>query len=314
MASRPGIPKFKTHKATENKLLFNVGMQPSSLDSYNCLVLYKVFRDPTDHHQWKTNIVMKELMTRTKNEIMDKLEFSLGDIFPQKLPENQRLLPDVQSVCTSLSSHALPHLKKYFTMDPEGLPIDAFVKVLFKQLLKTYPRLAEPKEAAHTVAILEEFFEQIDINGDTMVDWDEFTSFNIENGMSVTKQADHTNLDVYTVSIVPDPNQENHDLGPLNPIVRMLHIPETKKVLTIQKDSDVINAYSNKGHFVHCLHVGDKTDITQKQNLTVHDLVHIPSKNIIAIACSDNTIYLYEEEVRNRKDRHFRPIPRCRCF
>ena len=297
MAARPGIPKFKTHKVTENKLLFNVGMQPSSLDSYNCLVMFKVYRDAIDHHQWKVNVILKEFMTRTKNEIMDKLEFSLGDIFPQKLPENQRLLRDVQSVCTSLSSHALPHLKKYFNMDPEGLSIDDFVKVLFKQLLKTMPGLANEKEAAHAVAILEELFEQIDINGDTKVDWNEFTSFNIENGMSATKQSDNSNLDEYSVTMAPDQHQHYHDLSPLNPITKMVYIPETKKVLTIQKDSDTINAYSNKGHFTHSLQVGEKSDVTSKAHLTVHDLVHIPTKNLIVIACSDNTIYLYEEEL-----------------
>ena len=41
--------------------------------------------------------------------------------------------------------------------------------MLFKQLLKSLPKLATQKEASHTVAILEELFEQIDINGDEKV-------------------------------------------------------------------------------------------------------------------------------------------------
>ena len=257
-----------------------------------------------------------------------QLEIHLGDIFEQKKPENQRLLPDVQSVCTSLSSHALPHLKKYFTMDPAGLSIRTFVKVIFKQLLKGMPRLAEENEAAHTVAILEELFEQIDINGDTKVDWDEFTSFNIENGMSATKQSDNANLDEYSVTMSQD-HQHNAraqmSIDALHPITNMIYNPETKRVLSIQKDSGVIHAYNNKGVFAHTLTVGEKSDmksnseITKQvrsgrivrnvaaantaalfrpsQHLTVHDLVHIPSNNLIAIVCSDNTIYLYEEEL-----------------
>ena len=145
MASRPGIPTFKTHKIIENRLLFNVGIVPSAEVSNNCLIMYKIYRDHDNHSQWRTNIVMKQCQTRTKSEIMDKLEIHLGDIFEQMKPENQRLLPDVQSICTSLSSHALPHLKKYFTMDSEGLSIRTFVKVIFKQLLKGMPRLAEEK-------------------------------------------------------------------------------------------------------------------------------------------------------------------------
>lgn len=83
----------------------------------------------------------------------------LGDVFPHLLPENQRILPHVPSVCANLSSMALPHLKKYFTIDKEGLEIDQFVKTLFKQLLKSLPGLSRPTEAAHTVAILEEVSE-----------------------------------------------------------------------------------------------------------------------------------------------------------
>ena len=189
-------------------------------------------------------------------------------------------------------------------MDPEGLSIRAFVKVIFKQLLKGMPGLAAPTEAAHTVAILEELFEQIDINGDTKVDWDEFTSFNIENGMSVTKQSDNADLDEYSITISQDQTHYDHSVDSLHPVTNMIYNPETKRVLTIQKDSSVIHAYSNKGVFAHALNVGEKSDLksTQditKQHLTVHDLVFIPSKNLIAIACSDNTIYLYEEQVRS---------------
>ncbi|GMH51681.1 hypothetical protein TL16_g01060 [Triparma laevis f. inornata] len=302
MAIRPGIPLYKTHKIIESRQVFEVGINPSLEVSNNSLIMYKIYRDPENHMRWKTNIVMAQCQTRTKSEIIDKLEIHLGDVFPQKKPENQRLLPDVQSVCTSLSSHALPHLKKYFTMDSEGLSIRAFVKVIFKQLLKTIPGLAAPKEAAHTVAILEELFEQIDINGDTKVDWDEFTSFNIENGMSVTKQSDNADLDEYSVTISQDQSHHDHSVDSLHPITNMIYNPETKRVLTIQKDSSVIHAYNNKGVFAHALNVGEKSDMksTQditKQHLTVHDLVFIPSKNLIAIACSDNTIYLYEEQL-----------------
>jgi hypothetical protein len=148
--------------------------------------------------------------------------------------------------------------RRYFTLDPDGLTIDRFVSVIFKQLRKQIPRLANPREAAHTVAILEELFEQIDINGDTRVDWNEFTSFNIENGMSATNQSTHSRLDEYSISMQPDRSHPPQQVQPLHPLVKMVYVPETKRVYAIQKDFDTINAYTNKGQLAHSLQIGDK--------------------------------------------------------
>lgn len=112
MAVRPGIPKFKTHQVIENSPIFSVGMAPTAEDSYNCLVLYKLYRDETVHTNWRAHVIMSQTTTRTKSEIDSQLSRHISDVFPRLAPENQHALPDVQSVCTNLSSHALPHLKK----------------------------------------------------------------------------------------------------------------------------------------------------------------------------------------------------------
>lgn len=39
------------------------------------------------------------------------------------------------------------------------------------------------------------------------------------------------------------------------------------------------------------------TAAAQKTSVSVHDLVYIPDKSMLVIACSDNTIYMYEEEL-----------------
>jgi len=319
MAARPGVPMFKTHKVVESSTLFNVGMSPKKSDNSNCVVLYKIYRPEGNatnsssgrrdrlmssgaNRGWVSKVVLQEMRIRTITEAITKLGAHLGDVYPHLLPENQRVLPHVPSVCANLSSMALPHLKKYFTVDKEGLGKQQFVKVLFKQLLKGLPKLGTLREASHTVAILEELFEQIDINGDGKVDWDEFTSFNIENGMAATNQTEHSQLDEYSVSLKQDAKFHDNTILPLHPIVKMVNVPHTKKFMTIQKDSNVINCYTNKGVIAHTLVVGDSNSDSggvslTKVSLTVHDLVYIPEKNLVAVACSDNTIYLYEEEL-----------------
>lgn len=55
-----------------------------------------------------------------------------------------------------------PHfVKKYGDATRPGLPIQEFVKILFKQLLSDHPDLGIMKEASHVIALLHELFRQI---------------------------------------------------------------------------------------------------------------------------------------------------------
>jgi len=66
-----------------------------------------------------------------------------------------------------------------------------------------------------------QLFEQIDINGDGKVDWDEFTSFNIQNGMAATKQTEHSAIDEYSIALAQDPSFRDDTVLPLHPIVKI---------------------------------------------------------------------------------------------
>lgn len=81
-----------------------------------------------------------------------------------------RIFPSVNSICNSLSSNALPDLKKIFLAN-DGLPIRDFTRTLFRSLCTVNRRILDPFEAAYTVAMCEELFCQIDFNGDGVVDW-----------------------------------------------------------------------------------------------------------------------------------------------
>ena len=119
MATRPGVPMFKTHKVLDSSSLFNIGMSPHISDNSNCLVMYKLYRaDEKDIKKsqgakaWGSKVILKEMRVRTITDAINKMDDYLGDVFPHKLPENQRILGTVPSVCSNLSSMALPHLKK----------------------------------------------------------------------------------------------------------------------------------------------------------------------------------------------------------
>lgn len=72
-----------------------------------------------------------------------------------------RLFSNVRDVCAALSSQALPNLKKTFQKSEKGLNITQFTKVIFNQLANTHPSVMEESEAASTVALIQEMFQQI---------------------------------------------------------------------------------------------------------------------------------------------------------
>lgn len=72
-----------------------------------------------------------------------------------------RLFSNVRDVCAALSSQALPNLKKTFQKTEKGLNITQFTKVIFNQLANTNPSVMDESEAASTVALIQEMFQQI---------------------------------------------------------------------------------------------------------------------------------------------------------
>lgn len=140
---------------------------------------------PKKDVSWDIEAILSQALARTRHEVIQKTQQSLGMLFPWLKEEKRRIFDSVPAVCAALSSHALPDLKPRFLSDKnkEGLDVSAFVDILFHQLVAQFPGLMKHKEAATLVALLHELFNQVDINGDKRVDWDEFTSHTINSGM-----------------------------------------------------------------------------------------------------------------------------------
>ena len=94
---------------------------------------------------WNIEGVMAQSMSRTRDEVTTAVQQSLSDLFPWLKIEDVRLFASVPAVCAALSSEALPRLKPLFIKYKEGVDIDHFVEILFKQLVsKTRQRATGP--------------------------------------------------------------------------------------------------------------------------------------------------------------------------
>ena len=204
--------------------------------------LYKDGWDEHGHPQWVINACMEPMHVTAVKEKEEKCEQLVINTVPALEKFKPKLFVSVRAICAALSSHSLPKLKKKFTQNG-ALSIGQFTEVIFKQLAGTHPRVVDDSEAGFTVAMLQEMFHQIDFNGDTTVDWDEFTTFCIQTGLQVSSSenpAASDTLDEYVIEYGEELLLRDRVLSPHRYITLMRHVPETRRLLVIPEGSDNI--------------------------------------------------------------------------
>ncbi|CCI44259.1 unnamed protein product [Albugo candida] len=104
-----------------------------------------------------------------------------------KLPETN-MLTSVTQICEAFHRTDLQELQKHFICDDRTVQnataIDKhnFAMIILHQFMISRPELLNLRYASDLIATLFLMFEQIDINGDKVVSWDEFSSFCISSG------------------------------------------------------------------------------------------------------------------------------------
>ncbi|GMF64792.1 unnamed protein product [Phytophthora lilii] len=162
-----------------------VGKQP------NVVVLCKFFRRHGDHHDWafhaavneRSNVVVRSAVTAS---LVEAMQVFLLDLMPDIKIPNRNPLSSVAAICAALSCNEFLGIEQHF---PDGglCKVD-FARLLLWELMHTRPGLQQHlARAIALVGLLFEMFEQIDINGDAAVDWEEFTSFCVAIGLVATR-------------------------------------------------------------------------------------------------------------------------------
>jgi len=172
--------------------------------------------------QFMTRAIFEPVFVNSQKAKHERIVNMVVTFVPSLEKFRPRLFASVKDVCAALSSEALPGLKTKFTAIPSGLPITQFTEVIYKQLFKTHPKIADLNERAYTVAMIQEMFQQIDYNGDGSADWDEFTTFCIQtasDGQSVGVGG--SNIDEYVIEYQEDSTKRDHVLSPYRPVALM---------------------------------------------------------------------------------------------
>ena len=282
------------------------------------LILYKSFDEVGGGFHWTVRNVFESAYAANQ---IEKDAKCTGSIISGNVPAldkyRPRLFPNVASICSKLSSRALPELKEKFA--GPGLPLDSFVSTLFKELFHACPQLNEQEEADYVVAMLYDMFGQIDLNGDGSVDWDEFTSFTVSTGVSEAAATDTTvhagsDLDHYTIEYAEDLATFKCSLHCF--IREVHHIPSMRRILVVPDDSSKVLIYDERGNkMITFLPAHAQASVIpqvqeqvkklakyghasedKRNSLIVYDAIYLDGRNLLAYTGSDHTIGVCREK------------------
>ena len=266
---------------------------------------------------WATQSIMEPVFTTASKEVEDKCHDAIVRTVPALEKFRPRLYPNVRAVCSSLSSEALPKLKKKFQTG-DGLHLDQFMEVIFGQLCEVNPKVMNPNEATYTVAILEEMFGQIDYNGDGACDWDEFTSFAIQQGLSARQTAGLAEpgadeLDEYVIEYAEHLHMRDRFLSPSRPIVLCRYARDIRRFLLVTEGTGHVQIFNDRFQplsildpaSIAALTGGMKADLDDTNVMTanhlskvrVQDITYLSGKDLYAFTASDHTIGIVKEQV-----------------
>lgn len=168
-------PKAKTKKSSE-----------SASSSPNVVVMCKFYRNHQNRKEWFFHSIGEPGSVRSSitPALIESMQVFLLDIIPEIEIPNRNALTSVVAICAALNYDEFLGIENYF---PErGIGKDDFARIILFALLQSRPELQRVARASVLVALLFEMFEQIDINGDAWVDWEEFTSFCMSLGLIAT--------------------------------------------------------------------------------------------------------------------------------
>ncbi|CAM9618439.1 unnamed protein product [Ectocarpus sp. 12 AP-2014] len=234
---------------------------------------------------------------------------------------------------THHDQQALPQMKNKFFAEghSRGLRRHPFVHAVFMHLYQTTKGLHVKADAARVVAMLDELFDQIDINGNDYVDWEEFTSFCIELGVISGKgtnnaafQPDDFIIEYQPVSLpgvagcgggsgcVGGGNDGGEDEATVRSgsmirsaesghgpgVAFMTYVPELKQAYYADKGSNILKALDSIGKPNHQHEFLDPYFV-EGQHVAVHTVAYIPGRYLV-VFCSDHSVNLMKE-VKNRR-------------
>jgi Ca2+-binding EF-hand superfamily protein len=261
-------------------------------------VLYRDGWDDDRNPIWIFKCIYEPLYTKSmkeKDDICNNLAISTVPSLELYKP---RLFPNVKSLSSALSSNALPSLKEKFQASG-GLDSFQFTDTLFRSLCEFQPKLLNLSEAASTIAALQDMFSQIDFNGDGTVDWDEFTTFCIQMGLTSNDAKGYNNenvLDKYVVEYREDGTTQDNVIKSHSQLSIMKYIQPLNRIVAMLEKGDSV-LMMNEHFKLHSIFDPSRLPHSDPQEKPkIYDICYLPSKDLFAYSASDHSIVILKEQ------------------
>lgn len=162
----------------------------SSSQLPNYVVMCKFYRNHKNRNEWFFHAIGEPGFVRSSitPALTEAMQVFLLDIIPEIEITNRNALTSVLAICAALSFDEFLGIEKHFP--DKGIEKDDFARIILFAVMQARPELQRVGRASALVALLFEMFEQIDINGDAVVDWEEFTTFCMSLGLIATSDQD----------------------------------------------------------------------------------------------------------------------------
>jgi Ca2+-binding EF-hand superfamily protein len=261
-------------------------------------VLYRDGWDSDRNPIWIFKCIFEPLHTKSmkeKDDICNNLAISTVPSLELYKP---RLFPNVKTLSSALSSNSLPSLKEKFQASG-GLDSFQFTDTLFRSLCEVHPKLFNLSEAASTIAALQDMFSQIDFNGDGTVDWDEFTTFCIQMGLTANDTKGYASenvLDKYVVEYTEDGNVQDNVIKSHSQLVLMKYIQPLNRIVTMLEKGETILMMNEQFKLHSVFDPGRLPHSDPQEKLKIYDICYLASKDLFAYCASDHTIVIVKEQ------------------
>ncbi|KAF1318194.1 hypothetical protein FI667_g14145, partial [Globisporangium splendens] len=269
------------------------GTAESTIVPPNFVVMCKFYRNHKNRKGWFFHSIGESgsVQSSITPALAESMQVFLLDIIPEIEIPNRNALTSVVAVCAALNYDEFLGIENCF---PEkGIRKDDFARIILFAVMKSRPELQRVGRASALVALLFEMFEQIDINGDAWVDWEEFTTFCMSLGLIATceQQIGLAGLyaTMYRQELVGGTKARNFPYQ----VHKIKCFTQLKRIAVIEHKSAVILMYDSDLVLHHEMNCVEKLLGSGDARLTILDVDHVPARNILAISSSDHSITLW---------------------
>jgi WD40 repeat protein len=224
-------------------------------------------------------------------DVVTAVQENLLDIFPKlKIAGKDMGLRAVTDVMNRLDVRTIHKLENDFVKsgdEGDGLNVYEFCECMIKHL----DLLSGKEDKLHIVSLLTEMFNQIDVDGDGSMEWEEFTAFVIQSGLMATQGgAGGQANEASDLQFVRDKYEDKVVHGKEIRIIEFF--PGLNHFLVASEKADHVKMFDHNSTYVRTLQIPE--DPQRLAKIVVLDTEYCHEENVLAVAASDFSITLWD--------------------